>query len=284
MSAVATVKSRLARVEILRKLDSVLDFSRSTVQLELLIYMGLKGCEVKPRDIVRELRINTKSVYDALSKLSSKGLVRRSSQGTYELTERGGEFISKLEEIFRLEEGYDGGSSKGDGVSLGTAALSKNVLFYNYVYESMLAIGTSPARELSLKDLSRILGVSESTLLDYLEVVSSGKGRTGLLRKVVRSLGDGKKEIFFRLTDYGYQELSRFMEYRKIKSSKALRHLMRLTRSPTIYDSMRRGSLLSFLLSSATVAGFVFLHPVAGSIMGLVTAGVSALLFLAFAR
>ncbi len=284
MSAVATVKSRLARVEILRKLDSVLDFSRSTVQLELLIYMGLKGCEVKPRDIVRELRINTKSVYDALSKLSSKGLVRRSSQGTYELTERGEEFISKLEEIFGLEEGYDGGSPKGDGVSLGTAALSKNVLFYNYVYESMLAIGTSPARELSLKDLSRILGVSESTLLDYLEVVSSGKGRTGLLRKVVRSLGDGKKEIFFRLTDYGYQELSRFMEYRKIKSSKALRHLMRLTRSPTIYDSMRRGSLLSFLLSSATVAGFVFLHPVAGSIMGLVTAGVSALLFLAFAR
>jgi DNA-binding PadR family transcriptional regulator len=284
MSVIATVKRRLAKVEILRKLDSVLDFSRSTVQLELLVYMSLKGSEVKPREAARELRINTKSVYDALSKLASKGLVRRASQGTYELTPRGKEFISKLEEIFGLKEGYEDDASVETEVSLGTAALSKNVIFYNYVYESMLAIGTSPAKELSLRDLSRILGVSESTLLDYLEIVSSGRGRTGLLKKVVRSSGDGRKDIFFRLTDYGYQELSRFMEYRKIRSSRALRYLMRMTRSPTIYDSMRRGSILSFLLSSATVASFVFLNSVVGSIMGLITASVSALLFLAFAK
>ncbi len=283
MGVVMDVQRKLSRIEVLRELDSILDFSRSTVQLELILYMGLRPSGIKPREAAEELRINTKSVYDALSKLVSKGLVERSSPGSYVLTEAGKDFVRKLEELFSSSEDEDSLVLQGR-VSLGTAAVSKNVLFYKYIYESMLAVGASPSKELSIKDLSRMLGVSESTLLDYLEVVSSGRGKTGLLRKVVKSLGDGRKEIYFRLTDYGYQELSRFMEYRRIKSSKALTYLMKLTRALTIYDGLKRASLLSLVFTAFSLASFAFLNPLIGFVFGLLGASAITMVFLSIAK
>ncbi|MCD6323566.1 MAG: hypothetical protein J7L55_00420 [Desulfurococcales archaeon] len=283
MGVVVDVQRRLSRVEVLRELDSILDFSRSTVQLELILYMGLRPSGIKPREAAKELRINTKSVYDALSKLVSKGLVERASPGSYVLTEAGKEFVRKLEDLF-TPSGEDELVTSPGKVSIGTAAVSKNVLFYNYVYESMLAIGASPSKELSIKDLSRMLGVSESTLLDYLEVVSAGKGKTGLLKKVVKSLGEGRKEIYFRLTDYGHQELSRFMEYRRIKSSKALTYLMKVTRSLTVYDGLRRASLLSLVFITASLASFAFIAPLVGFLFGVLGAASVTMVFLSIAR
>ncbi len=276
--ASSIIRTRLSKVELLRKLDSTLDFSRSTVQLELILYMGFKGTRVRPKEVARELGINTKSVYDALSKLMSKDLVRRASLGSYALTKAGLEFVSELENIFSEDSG-SAYSESPNNISLGSLALSKSLIFYKYVYESMLAIGSSPKKELSLRDLARLLRVKESTLIDYLEPVTSKRTKVGFLRKVIKSVGNGRREIYFRLTDFGFQELSRLAEYRRLRSNKALHNLMFITRSLTADASIRRGVLLTLVLTVATLVGFVVGGSLVGIPLGLASIASDALLY-----
>ena len=240
--------------------------------------MGFKGTKVRPKEVARDLGINTKSVYDALSKLMSKGLVRRASLGSYALTKAGLEFVSELENIFSegSESDYAGSF---DNVSLGSLALSKSLIFYKYVYESMLAIGSSPKKELSLRNLAELLRIKESTLMDYLEPVTSRRGKVGFLHKVIKSIGNGKKEIYFRLTDFGFQELSRLTEYRRLRSNKALHNLMFITRSLTADASIRRGALLTLVLTAATLVGFVVGGSLVGVPLGLASIASGALLY-----
>jgi len=276
--APSVMRSRLSKIELLRKLDSTLDFSRSTVQLELILYMGFKGTHIRPKRVAGELGISAKSVYDALSKLMGKGLVKRTSLGSYTLTKAGLEFVRELENIFST---YSEGATPQppSRVSLGSLSISHSLVLYKYVYESILAIGSSPRKELSLKELARLLRVRESTLIDYLELVTSRRGRVGLLRRVVRSLGNGRGEVYYRLTDFGFQELSRLAEYRRFRSNRFLHGLMLLTNSLTINDSVRRGALLTLVLMGASLVGFAVGGPIIGFTLGLVSILSGALLY-----
>ncbi len=249
-----------SRLELLRELDSMLDFAKSTIQLELVIYLGQKNKGIRPREAAKDLRIKVKSVYDALTKLIGKGLVARSSTGLYELTPEGRAFVNKLYALFsdpHTRQSYFSTSRMtAPRVSLGTLTVTKNVLFYKYVYDSMMALGLSPKKELSLKELARVVGVSETTLAGYLDVVTAKRGQTGLFKRIVRSKGKGKSEVFYRLTEFGLQELSRFSEYRRIKNNKLLLFMLSLTRSLSLNEAVGKLTTISGIVAAGSVIAY----------------------------
>lgn len=238
----------------------MLDFAKSTIQLELIIYMGQKNGGIRPREAANDLRIKVKSVYDALTKLISKGLVTRSAIGLYELTPEGKIFVNKLYALFSGSQSrqsyFSGSCATRPRVSLGTLTITKNVLFYKYIYDSMMALGLSPKKELSLKELARVVGLSESTLAGYLDVVTAKRGRTGLFKKIIRSKGKGKSEVFYKLTEFGLQELSRFSEYRRIKNNRLLLLTLALTKSLTLNEAIGKLTTVSGIVAASSVIGY----------------------------
>lgn len=239
-------------IELLRELDSVLDFAKSTIQLELILYMGSKSKGIRAKEAALALGIRTKSVYDALTKLISKGLVLRRADGTYVLTEEGERFVRKVLKLL------SGGQRRGNTVLSNSAMgvsytartrfdVSKNLLTYKYIYDTLLILGLTEHKEMSLNELARKLGVTPATLSGYLDVATSKHGRLGFLKKVLKSRGNGRMDVYYRLTEAGLQEVSRFMEYRKIKNSRVLKTLLKITGSYSVWGAFTKFSIvLSF--------------------------------------
>ncbi len=241
-------------IELLRELDSVLDFAKSTIQLELILYMGSKPKGIRAREAALALGIRTKSVYDALTKLISKGLVLRRHDGTYVLTEEGGKFVRKVLKLL------GGGQRKGIDASLSDVInanygrqtsldVAKNLLTFKYIYDALLILGLTERKEMSLSELAKRLGVTPATLSSYLDIATSKHGRLGFLRKVLKSRGDGRMDVYYRLTEAGLQEVSRFAEYRKIRNSKVLKALLKVTSSYNVWGAFTK---LSMVLSLST--------------------------------
>ncbi len=246
-------------IELLRELDSVLDFAKSTIQLELILYMGTKPKGIRAREAALALGIRTKSVYDALTKLISKGLALRRHDGTYVLTEEGERFVRKVLKLL------SGGQRKGSTTPADSIVsnvsnagygkhtyvdVSKNLLTFKYIYDTLLILGLTERKEMSLSELAKRLGVTPATLSSYLDVATSRHGRLGFLKKVLKSRGDGKMDVYYRLTEAGLQEVSRFMEYRKIRNNKVLKTLLRITGSYSIWGAFTK---LSMMLSTSVV-------------------------------
>jgi len=241
-------------IELLRELDSVLDFAKSTIQLELILYMGSKSKGIRAREAALALGIRTKSVYDALTKLISKGLVLRRADGTYVLTEEGERFVRKVLKL--LSGGHRKGSAVPSDSTLNVNYMtrthfevSKNLLTYKYIYDTLLILGLTERKEMPLNELAKKLGVTPATLSSYLDVATSKHGRLGFLKKVMKSRGNGRMDIYYRLTEAGLQEVSRFTEYRKIKNSMVLKTLLKITGSYNVWGAFAK---LSIMLSFST--------------------------------
>ncbi len=241
-------------IELLRELDSVLDFAKSTIQLELILYMGSKPKGIRAREAALALGIRTKSVYDALTKLISKGLVLRRHDGTYVLTEEGDKFVRKVLKLLGggQREGIDASLSDVINTDYGRQTsfdVAKNLLTFKYIYDALLILGLTERKEMSLSELAKRLGVTPATLSSYLDIATSKHGKLGFLRKVLKSRGNGRMDIYYRLTEAGLQEVSRFAEYRKIRNSKVLKTLLKVTSSYNIWGAFTK---LSMVLSLST--------------------------------
>lgn len=241
-------------IELLRELDSVLDFAKSTIQLELILYMGSKSKGIRAREAAMALGIRTKSVYDALTKLISKGLVLRRADGTYVLTEEGERFVRKVLKLLSGSQRKGNTAPPDSAMSVSYTArahfdVSKNLLTYKYIYDTLLILGLTEHKEMSLNELAKKLGVTPATLSSYLDFATSKHGRLGFLKKVLKSRGNGRMDIYYRLTEAGLQEVSRFTEYRKIKNSRVLKTLLKVTGSYNVWGAFAK---LSIVLSFST--------------------------------
>jgi len=242
-------------IELLRELDSVLDFAKSTIQLELILYMSSKPKGIRAREAALALGVRTKSVYDALTKLISKGLVLRRPHGIYILTEEGERFVRKVLKLLTGDQHKGTSVPSGNPVSADYSRhnyidVSKNLLTYKYIYDTLLILGLSEHKEMSINELAGRLGVTPATLSSYLDIAVSRRGRLGLFKKVLKSRGDGKMDVYYRLTEIGLQEVSRFAEYRKIRNNKIIKALLRVTNSYNVWESFTK---LSMILSLSTV-------------------------------
>ncbi len=254
-----TIPSRA--LELLRELDSTLDFAKSTIQLELILYLGTIRKGIRAREAAAALGLRTKSVYDALSKLMSKGLVVRHSNGCYVLTEEGERFVNKVLNL--LKGGWSDLQTQSKQHLVGISAEPKStvihgLLTYKYLYDALLVLALCPKHEMPLSRLASILGVRPATLSSYLDLAVARRGKVGLFKKVLRATGRGGLETYYRLTDAGFQEVSRFADYRRLRGNKFLMLIFRITRSYGVWEAYAKlSTLLSILAGASSLAYMV---------------------------
>ena len=88
--------------QFIKRLDSIIDLSRSTLQLEIVLHL-LRKDRVTILELSHALMQRKKALYDSLRKLKIKGLVG-GEEGGYWLTDYGREQINKLLNILGYSE------------------------------------------------------------------------------------------------------------------------------------------------------------------------------------
>lgn len=232
------------KIELIKELDTVLDFAKSTVQLEIILYLSNSRRDLTAREIAQALNMKIKTVYDALNKLISKELVERTSEGGYKLTPLGKEFIEKLLKIISDNESR-GLQQASLGVN-GFNAVVRNLVTFKYVHDVMLILALTDSDKIDVRKLAKILKTSEQTLSEHLELFCKKEGGLGLLKKSV-----GSDTTYYSLTELGRQEVSKFVSYRRLRNNKLLHALMKVTRSLTPKQAVLRIALASYALSIA---------------------------------
>lgn len=241
---VSSKESMHRKIELIKELDTVLDFAKSTVQLEIILYLSNSRRDLTAREIAQALNMKIKTVYDALNKLISKELVERTSEGGYKLTPLGKEFIEKLLKIISDNESR-GLQQASLGVN-GFNAVVRNLVTFKYVHDVMLILALTDSDKIDVRRLAKILKTSEQTLSEHLELFCKKEGGLGLLKKSV-----GSDTTYYSLTELGRQEVSKFVSYRRLRNNKLLHALMKVTRSLTPKQAVLRIALVSYALSIA---------------------------------
>ncbi|MEJ5292622.1 MAG: MarR family transcriptional regulator [Candidatus Methanosuratincola sp.] len=277
-------------LEQLRSVDRMIDLSKSTLQLDIMLAINNRG-EASPAEIASAIGQRRKAVTDALRKLRNKGLVELTNEGsrtsTYILTEDGKNTISTLYRFVAGEKlsnpagaarvepqrhqparaalNNESGDPKSQiGTQLPLAVVLSRVLF---------ALGMSKGNCLSLKSLSDVMGLSQQRTESYLEAFMNWEPK--LFRrymdetawaKVLRRLGlkGGAKHLepVYALTQEGMQHFYRLPSYMRLKRSFAYRVLRRITNTPDPRGIFRR--IMFFLVFSQAISllGFIsFLNP-----------------------
>ncbi|MEM2018790.1 MAG: helix-turn-helix domain-containing protein [Zestosphaera sp.] len=231
------------KIELIKELDTMLDFAKSTAQLEIILYLSSSRKNLTAREIAQALNMKLKTVYDALNKLTSKELVERTNDGGYRLTPLGSEFIEKLLKIITDSEfrGLQQTSLSTNNFN----AMARNLVTFKYVHDVMLILALTDSDKVDVRKLAKILKTSEQTLSEHLELFCCKKeGCLGLLKKSA-----GSDTTYYSLTELGKQEVSKFVSYRRLKNNKLLRALMKVTRSLTPKQAVLRIAIMSYALS-----------------------------------
>ena len=218
------------KLELLRLLDSIIDFARSTIQLEILLYLGLKKEYASASEIAIDLGLRFKSVYDAIIKLTRKGLVEKKGNG-YLITEEGHEFVRNLCMLFS-----DNTSLRGDVKGLRSLrVMIERIVMAKYLYDIILALGYAKNHEASLDKLSKLIGISQVRLRSYVELFVNNRFKELRLFKRVTKYKPiipfirRKGKIYYRLTEAGIKKLRRLYEYRRYNRNIFLKLLFRVT-------------------------------------------------------
>ena len=180
------------KIQLLRRIDSIIDFNRATAQLKILI--ALNSGEYTVDEVVRSTGLKRKTVLDAIRKLEIKGLVEK--QGNQcRLTELGRNIYDALLDLA-------GGNLRNIPAkpSLRTTYYETYDQLLNVVYmlRVVQVLGDASNKPLSLKELAKKTGVSQATLSDHINrfVFSNPK-------IFERTYDIERKRVYYRLTDLG---------------------------------------------------------------------------------
>lgn len=251
------------KLELLRRVDSVIDLSRGWLQLYILMLVGENGAYVD--EVVTALSVPRKAVLDSLRKMRVKGLVDI-NDGFIRLTEKG-------IEIYGILRSVTGSDSIGSDMTASRYSASSVydvlsfVTRYVYLYDVIVALGSSPGYELPLEDLATIARVGSRQLDEYLSVYTKCEPR--LLARVLRNSGWGpfrRTRVYYRLTRDGLKLLHRLPEYMRVRRSTAARILVSITR--TLHPRLVLKRLMFITsLGSAIAMSIVVINPNAGLVV-----------------
>jgi len=247
------------KLELLRSLDSIIDFAKSTIQLEILLYLGLKKEYASASEIAIDLGLRFKSVYDAIIKLTRKGLIKKKGNG-YLITKEGREFVRNLCTLFSGNTSLRGNVEELRNLRV----MLERIVTVKYLYDIILALGYAKNHEASLDKLSKLIGISKVRLMSYIELFVNNKfKRLRLFEKVIK-YGPKipiipfvkRKEIYYRLTKQGIKELKRLYEYRRYKRNIYLKLLFRITFSLSKSEVYKKliGLIVTGIITSITLS------------------------------
>lgn len=175
-----------SRLQVLRELDSVIDFARGFLQLRIVLCLGLRG-SMTSRDIAAVLGERQKSVVDAIRKLVSKGLIIKESDGgldLYRLSDTGLDFYRRLQSV--VGDGWRHRVTKEERREMIVdiaAALTK----YTHLMDALIAVATSRDGELSLADIADAMKLGIDRAKTYIEMFSDKRSGIRMFKRVERS-------------------------------------------------------------------------------------------------
>ena len=252
------------KIEKIREFDSLIDFARSSLQLDIVFQLASSRKPLSAAEIARVLGQRKKPILDALRKLEIKGLVKKSnSRGDlYELTELG---RNAIEDLFAILGVSDLKAALRSGYGKVRARdMIKIVIPVNYIHDTLVALGTSRRNELSLSTLSQIIGLSPQRLAMYLDPYAEPRSEVRLFKKYRREsftqkitnklFGRTKTEVHYRLTSLGMETFYRLSIYSRIKGNSVLRFLIKVFGNYSPKFVMRRLSVINTVLGSVALA------------------------------
>jgi len=265
-------------LELLRELDSEIDFARGVLQLKILLEVSRVSSGLSVKEISSRIGQRYRAVVDALRKLEAKGLVvRDGAEGSpiFKLSEKGYEFCKKLEYI----------SSRGAQPVFGVSQVkvkpqdfALDAARMGYVQDALVAIGTSRRGEASLKTVAQAMGLSVQRAQSYIEQYSSKDSplrlfkpvvrlndEEGWLSRLVRSLLkrfglklNSEGRTVYTLTDEGWAAFYRLPVYTKYSNSLGVKILRKLFGNAhpriTARKLLRTVSAMNILSAVAAVA------------------------------
>jgi len=265
-------------LELLRELDSEIDFARGVLQLRILIEVSKVSSGLSVKEISSRIGQRYRAVVDALRKLEAKGLVvRDGAEGSpiFKLSEKGYEFYKKLEYIssHRVQPvfGVLQAKVKPQDFALDAARMS-------YVQDALVAVGTSRRGEATLKTIAQAMGLSIQRAQSYIEQYSSKDSPLRLFKPVVRLNGEEGRLIrlaksllkrfglklnsegktVYTLTDEGWTAFYRLPVYMKYSNSLGVKILRSLFGNAhpriTARKLLRTVSAMNILSAVAAVA------------------------------
>ncbi len=215
----------LERLRLLQRLDSMIDFSRAALQLEIVFALIFSTRPLTPTDLVMALEERRKAILDALRKLEAKGLVvkagEKAGEYLYTLGERGRQYAEDLKKLLGLvEEQVDTRIVARMSVPR-RLQLMQDLVKAHHVYKAIVILAQAPRRTLRLEKLAKEMGLSPDRARSYLDLFSKPPHR--LFRKIVVPGGG----THYRLEEEGLK-LYRRTPHQRLEKNRAYKTLARV--------------------------------------------------------
>jgi len=256
------------RLQMLRELDSAIDFARGFLQLRIVLALGSRG-PMTARDISTSLGERYKAVLDAVRKLITKNLIAKEPDGgidTYKLSDAGVEFYRKLVEILGVREHYRVPKEERR-MLLSDVAMS--ITKYTHLADAILALGTSRSNALTLSDIADAMKLSPERAKTYIEMFSDRRSGVKLFKKVEKELKMLKLIAallkpfgikmrtaveMYRLTEEGltvFYKQPYYLKYKKSLAAKIVTKVFGTAHPRLVLKRMTLVTLIAALISSA---------------------------------
>ena len=251
----ATYNRIMSSLKILRELDSILDFSRSSNQLLIIFYLSSTNKETSISELAAKLKLSRKSILDSIRKLERKGLVEkiyREDDIYLALSEKGKDYMKKLMAILSTRHEAQLPSTETALKVMTRINIGHELVTAYRIYRALIALGFSDKEHMSLKDLSRHMGLSMERAKSYLDAFSASPSR--LFRRISTPSG-----VFYRLDKEGKRILYYSPHYLASRKSRIYRFLSKLFRTPWLDEIIGRFSLVVVPLISlgSIIAGLL---------------------------
>ncbi|GAA5420437.1 hypothetical protein Stok01_02400 [Sulfurisphaera tokodaii] len=199
--------------DVLRELDSIVDFGRAKIQWDILLYIASKGPS-SVSEIAEATNNSRKAVLDAIRKLTDKELVVKIKYDIYDLSEKGKEILNKLNDLTH----YTTLPKIEDEIPL------NNSIQYFYLIE-MLKASLINSDVLPVEKVSRELGISTQTLKYYIDLFAE----KGIFKKINKKTLFGHAKQCYIITSEGKKLAYRIPSLIKMKNNIFLRFLLKVT-------------------------------------------------------
>ncbi|MBO3802991.1 MAG: hypothetical protein JTT11_03825, partial [Candidatus Brockarchaeota archaeon] len=225
-------------------------------------------------EITRYTGQRRKAITDALRKLKNKGLIEidsKDKEAVYKLGESGVKCYNDLMEFVGIAKSepsrQPGDAGKG---RLPDATRHKpdqrdrgNFALTTVVSEMVLALGTTRGNAMYLKDLAKIVNLSEQRAESYLKLYLDGEHRLfrrftddpGWAKGMLNGESNGKKSgVIYALTNEGLQYFYRMPIYSRLRGSLAYNFLSRITLASHPRSIYRRLALMMYVGGVSSLA------------------------------
>ncbi|WP_338603694.1 HTH-type transcriptional activator ArnR [Sulfolobus tengchongensis] len=227
--------------DILKELDSIVDFARAKLQWDILFFIGSKGPS-SVSEIADGTGNSKKAVADAIRKLIDKELVVKVKYDVYDLSDNGKQLLSRLNELMKNTVLTQ--EKANDDLSL---LSTDNPVQYYYLLELLKAALLNNGI-LPIDRVSKELGISRQTLKYYIDLFSNKK----IFKKVNKKNLLGKVVQVYALTNDGRKIAYKVPNLVKIRNNLFLKILLRMTFSVR-YESALMKLMILFALTSPVI-------------------------------